>query len=335
MVNVYFLIDSADPVPPGWSEIDTGYKNRLILAGGSLSTGGSDTHNHPGSGTSSDYTGSMQGTSGSGPYARKGDIAHNHPLTVTNVAYVNHLPPYKEFRVIYRNIIGWGGNAPRGAILFSENVPSGWSRVDATSNYFIRIAATAGGTGGSNTPVGHNTTYKLENYTGTTVRFAAGEFQCSPATHGHFPTGMGSATNHSNPNWKYWSAGLLKAIINAWIRKDFYCLFDGDPGAGWELVADQDGRYLKHNGSSPAPSTGGANTVYNHSHALNGISGNADAAVVVNETGSNYYMDFTAHTHFAQITLSAAAIQPSYVKLYVYKAVTDFGKGTQAVYAGV
>lgn len=323
MVNVYVLIDGADSPPDGWSEIDADYQDRMPLMGGALSTGGSDTHTHTGRATTNSVaTDQNRHYAASTPYALVG--AHSHGATLTSIGSPNHLPPYKNFRVFYRSVTGWDGKVPSGAIVFNPSVPGGWARLDASDSYFVRISATAGGTGGSATPGGHTVAGAVSALAQSNVYNGVSTGPVATTTHNH---GSYSDTTdaHSDPDWKYWAAGLVKAAAEIFLAAGCYLLFDGDPGAKWELVSNSD-RYLRHNGPSPDVATGGANTTYTHGHSKDITSGAASALTTVNNT-PNTFATVGAHTHTITVTLDNAAAQPAYVKFFLYKLISNFGGG--------
>ncbi len=324
MVNVYVgRLDSTTPT--GWPEIGSGYRDRLILLGGTaLETGGNDEHDHTG-GASTDTVNATLNYhySTATPYAING--SHNHPCTLSNVGGVNHVPAYKTYRLVGRSVSNWNGIVPSGSIVFRETVPANWTRESTGETHFFRISGTAGLTGGNDAPVGHGVAGTVDNCTQPNVlngNVGTPNVATTGHNHGSFSGTIGS---HA-PDWAYWGCGLIKASSDQFIKKDSYLLFDGNPGAGWALE-DQTGRYVKVV-SSYTPTAGGTNTTYVHDHTGNTTSGEHNGSTLVTASPGTHWSIFN-HTHIITVNLDSKSIAPAYVRLYLYKSLKNFGSAPQ------
>ncbi len=327
MVNVYVFRDDAT-TPTGWSEIAAGYRDRLVLLGGTvLETGGTTSHSHTVAvsaiAQSSLYSGSSYGAYGS-PWRSAKTHQHVNAGTVNCSSY-GHMPAYKAFRVVYRSTTDWDGSIPSGSILFRESVPAGWSRTCDGESYFLLTSATAGSYA---TWTGHN--HSLSGQTNNdngTAQYTSETNQRIPDGN-HYHTFAGQLANDYH-DYKYWSCGLIKASSDVFIQRDSYALFDGDPGTNWEAVS-ADGNYLRIS-STNSVAIGGSYTSWTHNHG-----GSAQITSNQPNTGGCHNISSTsgtlwnacAHTHVVTITVQNQTVQPSYVRLLLYKSLTDFGNPT-------
>ncbi len=333
MVNVYVFRNDAT-TPPDWTEIAAEKRDRLILGGGTpLSTGGADSHGHTltNFGVSTLANDTQWGWSTTGENVPYGSSSHNHDVDTSSVDLGNNLPPYKNLRLVYRSVTGWSGKIPAGSIVFREEVPANYTRVDPSETYFIRIAATAGGTGGSNDH-NHLCYVSLANWTAPTVRLpstASPQKSVTISPHGH-----GSAGGYSDSaafDYKYWGCGLISADNEQPVKANSYLLFDGTPDAGtWETI-DFSGRYLLCKGDYTI-GTGGTNTTLTHTHNLSMTSAGSNACRhdVRDVTSAVGYS--CSHTHTITAMLDSQEIQPSYVNLILARAKVDLGSVTRAIF---
>jgi hypothetical protein len=319
MVNVYGFWDSASSPPSGFFEIAAGYQNRLILLGGTmLETGGSDTHNNH-----SFANGSVGNSGSSGVadyYSYEGFwlqvySSHTHTFANPTQSAASHLPPYKNFRLIYRSIAGWSFSVPAGIICFSETVPAGFARTESGGSGFLRIASAYGGTGGGgHSHTGTGTTGNQPSNTGHAQWGETVQGYAILANHHH--TWSYTSTT-ATPDYYYWSCGLIKASSDGLVPRDSYWLFDGDPGVLWTKVS-ADGYYLKIS-STNAIIAGGAYTSWNHGHTFSGSSDNNDQEQGYDAAVGNFNIMLSRHTHVISFTLSNLTVTPSYVRLNLYK----------------
>ncbi len=327
MVNVYVFRDDAT-TPTGWSEIAAGYRDRLILLSGTvLETGGTTSHSHTVAvsaiAQSSLYSGSSYGAYGS-PWRSAKTHQHVNAGTVNCSSY-GHMPAYKAFRVVYRSTTDWDGSIPSGSILFRESVPAGWARTCDGESYFLLTSATAGSYA---TWTGHNHSLsgQTNNDNGTAQYTSEANQRIPDGNHYHTFTGQLANDYH---DYKYWSCGLIKASSDVFIQRDSYALFDGDPGTNWEAVS-ADGNYLRIS-STNSIVIGGSYTAWTHNHG-----GSAQITSNQPNTGGCHNISSTsgtlwnacAHTHVVTITVQNQTVQPSYVRLLLYKSLTDFGNPT-------
>lgn len=334
MVNVYFFYDQAG-TPANFSEIASGYQNRLILLGGTpLETGGADNHNHP---VAMNNGSAATANSATTAWENSTDTdclytstAHHHVAGSVSIDTKNHLPPYKNFRLLYRSMTGWNKKLPTGAIVFNASVPTGWSRTESGGSTFLRTASSYGGTGGA-TQHDHYLSGTTGDRTETDASRADhdsyGGAIVSRRVHTHNVSGTLTATSH---DYYYWSCGLIKASAESYVKKDSYLLFDGDPGAGWQLI-DATNRYLKIS-STNSVATGGSYTSLIHSHSGSWSFTSSGS----NNTRTAYAMNTSyagpGHNHTVTGTVTEQTVTPTYVRLLLYKATRDMGNKACATF---
>jgi len=312
--------------PSGWTEVPALLQNRLILADGTpLDTGGSDTHTHSLTGTSvstwsSHMTYVWVATGGGALYGAQN---HTHSISSSSSTSESNLPSYKNHRMVYRSMTGWDGKIPAGSVIFREEVPTGYSRVDAGESYFIRIAGTAGGTGGSDSH-NHTCSVTLANWTGAAARWprvSAPTLSVINGIHGHnSANGLSGSTTY---DYKYWGCGLISADSEEEVVINSYLLFDNTPSeTQWEVVTAT-GRYLKCL-STYTVATGGTNTTLTHTHTLSmtsNTSNNCNSA----DAGTNATGDYCSHTHTITASLGSQEIQPPFVVFVLARAKVNLG----------
>lgn len=322
MVNVY-LFRTDTSTPADWSDVSSTYANRLILGNGTaLETGGAATHNNH----------SLSGWSCSTVNAVYRDAAdavwiattHNHASGTCSFGNGNHLPPYKTFRLVRRDLTGWNGKLPSGSVAFCETVPpTGYERIENGSSNFIMISGTAGSTGGALT--------HYHTYSGTTGGGSAGynintftSYYGANSSHTHTYSGN-SGTANNNPY--FWSCGLIRSTSEIGIKTDMILLFDGTPSStDWDVISGADNRYLKIS-STNSIATGGAAT--DHTHPASGTTSDASAFTRVS-IGSGTVRGIGNHSHTYSFTLSSVAPVPTYVRLILGKAKRNLGGGPRA-----
>ena len=319
MVNVYVAREDAT-TPDGWTEVAAGYKDKLILGNGTgLETGGADTHNHTsmtGWSASSVTPASAGSTAGTGSNVIRSGYSHSHiaPASFTCTS-TNHLPPYKNFRMLYRDVSGWNFVLPSGSICYKETTHAKYDRCDDGSSYFLRIAATAGGTGGA-TSHNHVASGNTGVPSGSNITCGTGsEDNWYSATHVH---SFGFTSSSSTISYSYWSCGLVKSNDLTLIVKDLYLWFDGTPPAMFETVTDATDKYMKvSSDNSVAYATNSAA----HTHTCSGTSGNSSGVAGANYDTTRVIGD--THTHSISFTLASVTPVPSYTRFTLAKTLYD------------
>lgn len=320
MVNIGFFYDGSD-TPSGYTEIDSIYRDRLILSGGTVyETGGSDTHTHSisGWGCSGPSSRSLIGGGSTNPNC---GVDHSHYSGSFNINSSNHLPPYKNLRVIQIAYNNWNGKVPSGSIVFSESVPTGFTRYDDGSSYFIRISSTAGGTGGSSTHY-----HGLNGQTGTpTTSGTTNDGGRVSAPSGHTHTFSGSSSTSSSSDYYYWECGLVKAASEISLAVNCIIIADGSlPSNHWEEVTGSSGRFLKKSSTNNI-AIGGSSLSLSHIHSFSGTT-DQQTGSVSSISYDSYYIGSVTHTHTISFTLSSSAPTPSYVRLKLYKLIYSLSR---------
>lgn len=326
MVNVYvFRMDGT--TPSGWYEVVAGYQNRLILLGGTiLETGGNDWHNYHGTSGVSIVSGgsssvSIQNSSPGTSFSAWS--AHSHGIASCSVSNETHLPPYKNYRLVYRDITGWNGKVPSGTILLAVSGFTGWTELGNDESHFVRIASSAGGMGGQASH-GHSGSGQTAAYSAT--NHTQGYAQASPNVQGarpdHYHTFSYSA-GAVNHDYNYFSTGLISANgDNTAIRAGMYAFFDGDPGARWSRTGFDHRFFKKASSLTGSVAWGGSFTVMGHTH---GINTSTDGTTICwTWRPYNYWGCMACHTHTLNGSLDYLEVVPSYIRLDIYQCVSDF-----------
>jgi len=332
MTNVYFLLDTADSIT-NWSEIAAGYRNRLLLLGGTaLETGGADSHTHTvaitgvGSYTTPQLTSYMSG------YAADSGSPHNHGGGGSgSTTDGGSLPPYKDFRLLYRSVTGWNGAIPAHAIGFNygDSTPTNWSSYDSAQTYFIRISATAGGTGGATS---HSHTINVQTYThsgGTTSRGNTSANTWFGINHYHGASVGSSSQSH---DYYYQNAKMIHCDMDTSVVPGIILLFDGDPGATHWTAWGSDHHLLRCGNDL---NTGGSHGLMTHNH---GGGGSVTSGTCTNATylrgWSTYSNIWCGHTHSISFSIANDNSFPAYVRLLAYRCTASYSAGRTFVVMG-
>ena len=319
MVNVYvFRTDTT--TPSGWTDVSSTYSGRFLLGNGTaLSTGGATQHTHALTGWSCS-TYNMDRIRAYTYDSVAGN--HNHAQGSYTISTVDHLPSYKDFRILRRDVSGWNNVIPSGSVVFSETIPQNWERLDNGSSYYLRISSTAGGTGGSPTH-----THTISGTTGgpsaTNGAYNWNDDYGASSTHTH---AYNITTNTGSNEFYYWSCGLARATADTKIRKGFILLFDATPNStDWTVLTGANDRYLRVS-SSNSIATGGSNCTHNHS-----ASGNTGSCGTIGlGKGSGVIGQCNNHVHAISATFDSQTPTLSYVRLIVAQAAHEYG--SRAVY---
>ncbi|OPY54714.1 MAG: hypothetical protein A4E48_00293 [Methanosaeta sp. PtaU1.Bin060] len=317
MANLGMFRDDSN-TPTGFTEIGSGYRDRLIKGGGTaLDTGGTDNHEHS---MSSWSCNNVNGTTSDGGSTPITGVNHTHNSASINGS-ASHLPPYKNLRVLLISADTFNGVIPAGTIVFHEDVPSGWDRYDGGSSYFIRISSTAGGTGGSLTH-SHTISGTTSGPSATGTVTGTSSWRYCPNNHTH--TFSGTSSTSSSSDYYYWACGLIKASADRILPLNSIVLADGSlSGDFWEEVTGASGRLLRIS-STNSITTGGSSDTFSHTHSFSGTTDQMSQSTVVGG-GSYYTVALNTHTHSISFNLSATNPEPSYVRLKLYKLIRLIG----------
>ena len=138
------LFDAA--VPSGWTRFSS-LDNYLVRGDATYNTtGGSGSHTHSVTNSSSDNT------ARSGSYGNSYFISnpnHSHTFPSVNSSSSNHTPPYRN--MIFGSKDSAGIASPDMIVMASAVPPIGWTRFTALDNKFPRGSSSYGGTSGNTT----------------------------------------------------------------------------------------------------------------------------------------------------------------------------------------
>lgn len=269
-------------------------------------TGGSATHSHTADGNVNATTDSG-GNVGAGPEIS--ELGHGHTGTPV-LADSNNLPPYRQLRFIRYDFSGTPTNLPEGAIaLFTENVPTGWTRYASQDGQYIRGEATIATTGGSLTHT-HNVEGALSAATGGTTTNGGGGPTSAGATPGHTHTLSGAAPPESHePPYRETIIGKLDADSSP--PAGIVTFWDGSPPGSWDVLSNNGGdfyqRFVK-----PAATYGvaGGNETHVHANHTASTSSPSSGAQARSDGGGAS----ASHTHVVDVSnVSTSNHLPPYI----------------------
>lgn len=139
-------------VPSGWTQYSAQNGNYVLGEATAGTTGGSLTHNHSVSGTTTNVTSTTLSRRSGGTQVNSATATHNHTISGTTDSQSNE-PPYRE--AVFGKLNS-AGSVPNNMVGFWDDVlPAGWTNLSTSGQpyyqRFVKAAATAGGTGGSAT----------------------------------------------------------------------------------------------------------------------------------------------------------------------------------------
>lgn len=215
---------ASSSLPSGWLRYsaEDGYYPYMASTSGTI--GGSNTHSHTATGTTSapPETG-LRSSGGAGVSAV---VAHTHFLSTTTSDVLNNEPPYRE--MLMARLAAPTTTMSNYMITMWDNTPpAGWTNLSdpggPLSGKFIKASTTYGTTGGSLT----HTHADITNATTTTAIEAGSNYQTSasnaqaPQNHFHDVSITGfSVDSHTPPYFEVIFAKRLSGIVQ-WTQKDF------------------------------------------------------------------------------------------------------------------
>lgn len=217
----------------------------------------------------------------------------------------------------------WYIGASKAVILLWDtangSVPTGWSCVscapgDILYQKFPRAAASAGGTGGSDTG-GHDLTSPSASVgAGTQGDTASATSAADTHTHTwNYPTGPNTSTPDIKPPYQDLKF-IIGPAIGSWPQNVIAPFRTTTIPTGWTSYSAMTGNYLRGENNN---STGGSTT---HTHTANALTSGASVGTVVSRSGSGVSLADAGHTHtIGGDTLTADNNDPSFVTVAFYR----------------
>ncbi|MFH1088390.1 MAG: hypothetical protein V1719_00945 [Patescibacteria group bacterium] len=329
---VLFWDNTNGSVPTGWTQ-DTSYNNYMLrgnsTAGG---TGGSDTaHSHT-------ITNSVTGTSANpvSPQQKKGTVTvaddiHTHNITSSSTGTAGSVPAYRELMVMT-----YDGGVPtvlpaKAIALFDTTGAfgvSGFTQYSAQNGTFIRGAATAGGTGGSNALHQH-TSVSIDTgspNTTQTVMVAGTAYYGSSIAHTHSVTG---GTTDTDGDIRPPYADVVLATVDSAdtpIPTGMIAMFNGSPDVTWSVLSNGGGAFNVKYMSGAATYTAGLGSATHIHNKTGGYTFNTWTAAT--GMGSGVPAKAVAGTHSHALTtptFSTANNAPAYKDVIIAKKLAVLG----------
>lgn len=312
MANLHLFWDGAT-APTGWTIVSNSggaFYQKMIRGNSTYGvTGGTLTHTHTVSGSSSSPSTYVTAPSGSNPAKPN----HYHPISGTSITSTppSNLPNYRTLKVIKYNTVGNPTSIPTGAIaIFSSSTMTGYTRYSTHDNYHMYCDGTTGIIGGTNT---HNHTVSG----GSADNPAAGYRGCYGGSavyscYGHTHTFLPSTSDTQNHEPPYLTTFLGKknspdnaptpGIIGMW---------DASPSLDWTILSNSDGDFYQKfiKPSNSYNSTGGNQTHAHTSAATTGV----NTVPLGFVSGSGYSIAADGHTHTVTISLAGIDHTPPYI----------------------
>lgn len=324
-LSMILFLDGGDSVPTGWTCVscsggDTFYEKFPRGEASYGGTGGSDSHTHTISATSST---SQSSDLISNDYGGVGvsDWVHTHTLasydytTISNTG--KNLPPYRDLKMIKYDS-GVPTTIPQNAIaIFNDSLPAAdWSAYTSENNYYLRGGGSTS-TGGSNTH-----THQPTIFTGTpsSPRLRASSVpQVGVAADTHTHSGN-NQTNAIDLKPNRISVILGKASTDTTIPTNMIALFDDTPTSEWQVLSSSGGDFYQrffYGGSIYGDFYNNANNASHNHNNLTVTTGGPSATNTSNSTDSDALAS-SSHTHTIGISFTAATNSyPPYVNVIV------------------
>lgn len=252
--------------------------------------------------------------------------SHTHALSSCSVSMASNLPRYRDLKVI-KYSGGVPPMIPAGAIaIFDSTFPRGWTRYSAQDGYFIRGAAVAGSSGGSNSHY-HWLNVTLEA-SSDYVEVRQPRWQgVARDRHTHSASGSTDSADNRPP---FITVILARADYNVPIPCGMIGMFDAVPLGGWDVLSGAGGPFNSRFivGDSSYGLTGGS---VGHRHP--------DLTLVTDplseserdraRRGTEVPAASSAHTHNVTLSFSEADHLPPYCDV-IFARARYFASGTIA-----
>lgn len=249
---------------------------------------------------------------------------HTHTTSNPTIGSQNIIPAFKTLMVIkYDSGIPSGGSAiPANAIAFFDaTVPTGWTRYSAQDGNYIRGDWT-NTAGGSNTNT-FTVTWQSLNAASTAedvALFNAGT-RLAPSAHTHTaPSQTTSAAGNTEPPYIETILGYANSTTS--IPVGIIGMFDGAPGAGWNLKSDVSGDpfYQTFPKASASYGTTGGSSTHTPANETSGVSG-VSGATLGAAGGTQVEAAGGDHTHTETSSFNSASSIPSYTDAIFAKKI--------------
>ncbi|MDD4381802.1 MAG: DUF2341 domain-containing protein [Candidatus Dojkabacteria bacterium] len=297
----YFIALNDEACPAGWTR-DSNFDDAFPLASATAKTaGGSNTHSHTASGsTSSQNQGCQNGTGQQYGYG-----SHGWSSSVTNDT---KYPPYLDM-VFCKNS---DYNPYAGMItLFDATVPSGWTRYSGLDSYFTRGAASYSATPGGATTHTHSFSGGTTGGSGSGATSGLCFTTSCVLSHSHSFSITSVGSGSSLPQYK---TVIWGEADGATVLDEVIFMVTGNPPLGWSTQSTLNGYYLY--GSSSYNSSGGDAS---HTHSVSGSTGSTSSSNCCGNAPLNYGFGTSASHSIAATTSSAANNTPAYYSVIISK----------------
>lgn len=320
---IYWSNNTTPPPAASWDCISCGggtdntLVNRWPMGSSTYArTGGASTHTTTGVASVGPASGQASNIGNGGTAIVYKD--HTHSIGAPTISVGNHVPLSLSLKA-YKNKNAGEQNVPAGALLFFEEIPTGWTEYTAMNGRYPYGAASAGTTNGVATHTHTVTSSTNVPIGGGTYISGSRSPGLSDKNHVHSVPSVSTVAVANNP--PYVTYRMASANANGPIPNGAIAMWDQDPAIGW-LNLSAEGGVLENKFvrvESSAGSTGGSET---HTHAdILGVRTNTSATVSRYPLGaSNPYGSASSHTHLVDYTsFSTATNLPPY-------ATVIFGK---------
>ncbi len=316
--------------PSGWTR-NTDLDNLFPYGSSSYGTTlGSLSHSHGDTTAVTSTSISDTSLSGSPGLASATSSSHAQNSLKVNVGGSSDiLPPYLNMIYCYNTHF----SLPTNLIsLFSESIPSGWSRFSELDNKFPRGASTYGSTGGNTT---HN--HSFTGYTTSVndnslnieefILSNGGDGAITVAANGHTHSTLSGSTENTNYLPPYMDMIFAKNNSEKYITEKNIVITNILPPLGWNRYSLLDDRIPR--GGTTAEITGGSTT---HTHNLVITTGAPSSSIEGVGSGTNYAS--SSHTHsVSTITQAASNLPPSIKVLFIQRKISlSTTVGTEKIY---
>ncbi|MDB5170813.1 MAG: hypothetical protein JWO35_507 [Candidatus Saccharibacteria bacterium] len=338
--------DGGGSAPTGWSFV-TEAEGRFVRGESPANYGtvGGDA-TRPFTPTSTVSLGAPSNTVDSGGNGGNTSLAthtHSSPAITVGSDSNGDLPAYRNLRLI-RYDAGIPNIIPNGAIALFSSAPGSpnLTRYSSQDNAMVRIASTAGGTGGADSvtnticgnassPCTAGITLGAASGAGQVNSFLGGGTNTASATHTH-SISQGTATSSTptgaagNGDPPYTQPLMYKATADsATLSLNLTAMFDSDPGSGWSMLSDSAGKnyyqaFIRPNGIPSAIGPQVGQVSHTNSYTVTTTAATPNGTSTFN-LGVGNQLAGAAHTHSATVTLASQSNIPPYFNVVVAQKV--------------
>lgn len=322
--NMMILWDGSDAsIPAGWTKVSTydGKFPRGESVANFAGTGGSSSIT-PGISSTVVNTESSSSSSGGLALTNRAIAAHTHTVSGQSVSSANSnnwMPSYHSLKLIAYS--GIPETIPSGGIVMFDGTPgmpaTNWSQYTAMNGKMLLInSSVTPADGGNDTKTFTITWGAIGASTGQTTIGTGGGNVTSANGHTHTAPAQTTTTDTTLPD--HVQPVFAQATVDTVVPGGMIAMFDGDPGAGWQIQSNSGGtffqKFARGASSYSASCASACGATFSLPAATSGVSGTSGAVSGNSATAGT--MSGANHTHTETMNFTAGTSNvPPYVNM--------------------